>query len=151
MAQKRKAPTTPAKPKPMGRPTKLTADIQEKVVAAINAGNYQETAAAYAGIGTTTFYRWMEQGADPDAPQIYRDFREAVENARAQAEVRHVALITQAAQSGTWQASAWYLERSHPQRWGRFQRTEITGRDGGPIEVDAAALERKIAEVLGEV
>lgn len=143
---------TPAKkpPKPIGRPSKLTPEVQDKVVQAILAGNYQDTAAQYAGIGTTTFYRWMEKGAEDDAPQMYRDFREAVESANATAEVRDVALITQAAQSGTWQAAAWKLERKFPQRWGRFQRTEITGRDGGPIEVDAASIERKIAEALGE-
>lgn len=140
----------PATPKPTGRPSKLTPEIQERIISALRAGNYQDTAAQYAGIGVSTFYRWMEQGSEPDAPALYREFREAVENARAEAEVRHVALITQAAQSGTWQASAWYLERSHPQRWGRFQRTEITGRDGGPVEIDAVVLERKIAEVLGE-
>ena len=33
-----------------GRPTKLTPDVQEKIVQAIRAGNYIETAAAYAGV-----------------------------------------------------------------------------------------------------
>lgn len=92
----------------------------------------------------------MEKGTDPDADPSYRDFRAAVESARSQAEVRAVALINQAAQGGTWQAAAWFLERSHPQRWGRYSRTEVTGRDGGPIEIDAESLERKITEALGE-
>ena len=151
-ASRKPAKKQAARPaKKIGQPSKLTPEVQDKIVQAILAGNYQETAASYAGIGRTTFFRWMEQGADPDAPQMYRDFRDAVESARAQAEVRHVALITQAAQGGTWQASAWYLERSYPQRWGRLQRTEITGRDGGPIEVDATVIERRIAEALGEL
>lgn len=133
-----------------GRPTALNAEVQDRIIQALTAGNYQDTAARYAGVDESTFYRWMQKGADPDAPAIYRDFRQAVETARSQAEVRAVALINQAAQNGTWQAAAWYLERSHPQRWGRFQRTEVTGRDGGPVEVDVAVLERKIADMLGE-
>jgi transposase len=33
-----------------------------------------------------------------------------------------------------WQAAAWILERRHPDRWGRRERVELTGRDGGPVE-----------------
>lgn len=134
----------------MPRPSKLTPAVQERIIQALQAGNYVETAARYAGVAPTTFYRWMEQGEQDGANPLYREFRDAVESARAQAEVRSIALIQQAAQNGTWQAAAWFLERSHPHRWGRFQRTEVSGRDGGPVEVDVASLERKIAQVLGE-
>ena len=45
-----------------GRPSKLTPEVQEKIVTAIRAGNYAQVAAVYAGIGERTFYRWMELG-----------------------------------------------------------------------------------------
>lgn len=32
-----------------------------------------------------------------------------------------------------WQASAWWLERTRPDKFGR-QRLELTGKDGGPME-----------------
>ena len=133
-----------------GRPTKLTPAVQERIVQAISAGNYQDVAARYAGINPATYYRWMADAEADDAPDALREFRDAVESARAGAEVRAIALINRAAQDGTWQAAAWYLERSHPHRWGRFQRTEVSGPQGGPVEIDVAGLERKIAEALGE-
>lgn len=146
----------------MGRPTKLTDEIQQKILQALAAGNYQDTAAAYAGISTSTFYNWLERGkterirvAAGEKPkkteEIFVEFVDAIESARAQAEVRSVALIQKAANDGTWQAAAWYLERSHPQRWGRLNRTEISGPEGGPIEtkIDIEALDAKIEEFLG--
>jgi len=123
----------------MSRQKKLTPEVQDKIVSALRAGNYQETAARYAGIGETTFYRWMEMGEDEEAEEIYREFREAVEKAKADAEVRDVALIDKAAHDGSWQAAAWKLERKFPNKWGRVNRTEISGPDGAPVKVDIDA------------
>jgi len=133
-----------------GRPTDLTPDTQSRIVEALRAGNYIDAACAYAGIGTTTYYRWMQRAQDPTAPDIYRDFRDAVERARAEAEIRNVGLIQRAASDGTWQAAAWFLERSHPRKWGRHDRHEVTGPDGGPVElaVDAQSLEARLAAII---
>jgi transposase len=119
----------------MGRPTKLTPEVQERIITALRAGNYQETAANYAGISAKTFYEWMQRGKD-EPESIYRDFREAVEKAKSDAEVRDLYLIDQAAQSGSWQAAAWKLERKFPQKWGRVNRTEISGPEGKPLKVE---------------
>jgi transposase len=116
----------------MPRPTKLTPETQARIIQALEAGNYFETACGYAGIGKTTAYRWLEQG-EQQSSGIYRDFRDAVEKASSNAEARNVALIQQAAKD-TWQAAAWWLERRAPDRWGR-QRQEITGANGGDIVI----------------
>lgn len=133
-----------------GRPSKLTPDLMAKVLDALRAGNYIETACAYAGIGTTTYYRWMEQAEDDKADDIYREFRDAVAQARAESEVRNVALVQRAANEGTWQASAWFLERSYPRRWGRHDRHEVTGADGGPVAVavNTEELESRIDSLM---
>jgi hypothetical protein len=81
----------------------------------------------------------MEQGADSESEQIYQEFREAVEKAKAEAEVRDVTLIDKAAKDGSWQAAAWKLERKFPNKWGRVNRTEISGPDGAPVKVDIDA------------
>lgn len=124
----------------MARPTKLTPEVQERIITALRAGNYQDTAAAYAGIDESTFYRWMERGlAEPESD--YGEFRKAVIKAKSDAEVRDLYLIDQAAQSGSWQAAAWKLERKFPHKWGRVNRTEISGPEGKPVQVETMRAE----------
>jgi hypothetical protein len=96
-------------------------------------GNYIETAAAYAGIHKTTLYDWLKKGANSKSGK-YREFSNAVDKAMAEAEIRDVALIAQAAKEN-WQAAAWRLERKYPARWGRKTQHEVTGKDGKPVEI----------------
>ncbi len=115
----------------MGRPTKISNEIQHKIITAIRAGNYIETASAYAGISKNTLYDWLRRGerekqrAEKNprykirkSEQPFVDFSDAVEKALAEAEVRDVAIIAKAAEE-QWQAAAWRLERKFPDRWGR--------------------------------
>jgi transposase-like protein len=120
----------------MGRRTKLTPEVHNLIVEAIRVGNYVETSAQAAGISKQTLYRWLDQAEDDNADQIYRDFRDALESARAEAEKMDLEIITRAAHDGSWQAAAWKLERRTPQRWGRVNRTEVTGADGGALKVE---------------
>jgi hypothetical protein len=41
------------------------------------------------------------------------------------------------------------LERSDPQRWGRYGRVEVTGANGGAVAVDVTSLEEKVKKVIG--
>lgn len=124
----------------MARPTGLTAELQVRIVDAIKAGNYTEVAAEAAGVSKRTYYYWMERGrkeaerleqnpsARPrksEAP--FLQFFQAVKQAKAEAELRDLSIISNAARSGNWQAAAWKLERSHPERWGKKETTEHTG------------------------
>ena len=127
--------------------SKLTPELQDKIVQAIRMGNYVETAVAYAGIHKDTFYNWLQRGKD-EPGSIYADFSDAVEKAKADSEVRDVALIEKAATDGSWQAAAWKLERKFPQKWGRVTRTEITGAEGKPISVEVDA-KTELKKLLG--
>ena len=117
-----------------GRPTKLTPQVQARIVQAIVGGNDITVAAAYAGIGKTTFYEWLERGRKAKTGP-FADFADAIQKAQADAETRNVALIAKAAQDGTWTAAAWWLERKYPERWGRKDRHEVTGKDGNDITI----------------
>ena len=89
----------------------------ETFLNAVRSGSYLETAAAHAGVELRRLL------AVPGlAPRL--------ETARANAEVREVALITQAAAS-SWQAAAWLLERRAPERWGRVA---VRSADEKPLE-----------------
>jgi transposase len=122
--------------------TKLTLAISDKLCSALRAGNYVDTAAAYAGVVKDTFYQWLRRGAratqaddHSKAEAPYRAFHDAVHEAIASSEIRDVALIAKAA-TEQWQAAAWRLERRYPDRWGKRERIEHVGKDGGSIAID---------------
>ena len=131
----------------MGRPTKLTEDIQQVVIGAIQLGMYQEQAALMAGISRTSFFRWMDNGTKTGKQYArYRDFRDAVEKARAEAEARKLRSIHIAADSGTWQAAAWWLERSFPNRWGRRDKMEVIHISEDVLDAEIQRLEAELAD-----
>jgi hypothetical protein len=102
---------------PAGNRTKLTPEVVEAVVLSLRTGGYVTVACRAAGISTTTYGDWMQRGkAESSGP--HHDFRERVERAKAEGEVRNVAVISRAA-GESWQAAAWLLERMYPERWGK--------------------------------
>ena len=131
----------------MGRPTKLTDESQQTIVGAIQLGMYQEQAARLAGIDPGTYYRWMENGTKQGKQYAkYREFRETVEKARAEAEARKLRSIHIAADSGTWQAAAWWLERSFPNRWGRRDKMEVIHISEDVLDAEIQRLEAELAD-----
>ncbi|MCH9647761.1 MAG: hypothetical protein K0U98_05950 [Deltaproteobacteria bacterium] len=106
-----------------GRRTKLTPEVQTKIVTAIRAGNYACVAAEYAGITEATFYGWLRRGREA-GKGIYFEFLQSVKGAEREAEVRAVALV-QKHMEGNWTAAMTFLERKFPQRWGRRDRLSI--------------------------
>lgn len=135
----------------MARPTKLNFDTHNKIITAIRAGNYIETAAAYAGVNKSTLYEWLKRGEREKqrvaensrygirkSEEPYVEFSNAVEKALAEAEIRDVAIIAKAAQE-QWQAAAWRLERKFPDRWGRKDKVDLSAdKDGFKIVVEYA-------------
>lgn len=135
-----------------GRRSLLTPEMEERILTAVRAGNYLDDAARYAGITDRTIFNWMKRGrdaldaaggdddlVDPDEQMYVRFFR-SVERARSAAVVRNLSIIQRAAEVN-WQAAAWYLERTNPRKWGRRDTLEVTGEDGGPVQVSVTARE----------
>lgn len=94
-----------------GRPTALTENTEDVLVGLLIEGTSIEAACSLAGIGSTTFYSWMsrgeqaridldEHGRIPEEEERFREFRERVLDARAQAEHRMVSIVNKAAHGG---------------------------------------------------
>lgn len=79
----------------IGRPTKLTAAVQERIVGALRAGNYIEPACQAAGVSASTHFRWMARG-ERERKGIYWEYAQAVRRAQAEAEVEAVGLLREA-------------------------------------------------------
>jgi transposase len=87
----------------MRPPTKLDDDVQARIAAVVRAGGTLALAAQATGVGERTVHRWLargERGGTANAP--YRQFREAVERARAEGEGILVAQLSRAAAKGSW-------------------------------------------------
>ena len=120
----------------MGRTTKLTKPVQDRIVELLELGNYQGTAARAAGISRSTFHRWMQRGADDKATNTasaYRDFQDSVKKAEANAEVAAVKCVLDGAEK-SWQAAMTYLERKFPERWSRGERREHSDAIKSPAQ-----------------
>lgn len=55
-------------------------------------------------------------------------FWQGVKKAEAYAESEAIGMIQTAANQGTWQAAAWWLERKHRARWGRQDKVTLEGQ-----------------------
>ena len=97
-------------------------------------------AAALGGISLTTYHVWMDKGApvadEEEHPDpAFRDFREAIDEAKARLKTELLANIRKAGRDGKWQADAWILERKFPDEFGRIDRTIVAGIEDEPVEI----------------
>ena len=95
---------------------KRSPEREERLCSALSAGNTRRAACSFAGINESTLWRWMKSSAT---------FASRIEKAEGDAEVRNVAIISRAAQEGTWQAAAWWLERRYPRDYGRTIQEQV--------------------------
>lgn len=102
--------------RPAQRPTKYTPERVKSILSDLAAGIPKQHAAIRAGVSDQTLLNWEHK---------YPEFAAGIRKAEADAVARNVALIQRAAQDGTWQAAAWWLERRHPEEFGRRDRLSI--------------------------
>lgn len=104
----------------MGRPPKLTPEVQGEITSAIVAGATYKAAAEYAGVSYDAFNEWMRRTG-----KQYVQFRQSVERANARARVNLLARIQQSAKDGDWRAAAWILERRFSDEYGAAVRVDF--------------------------
>jgi transposase len=120
----------------VGRPSKLTDEVERRLCDALRAGNHLETAAHYAGISRATLHRWLAAGAEDDADPRLKRFAEAVRKAIA---------------DGEWRAAIAYLERRHAQRWRRRDQPASATERSGPSAADIDTTDPETRALLSEL
>ena len=113
--------------KKTGRKTKLTPELIQRICDFIHKGNYVSTACRAVGIHTSTYFNWVKRGeadTEADIDSVYTLFMQALLKAEAEAEVELVKIVNDAAPKN-WIAAMTLLERRHPEKWGRKDRSTI--------------------------
>tara|TARA_Y100000590_G_scaffold460851_2_gene621149 strand:+ start:555 stop:1004 length:450 start_codon:yes stop_codon:yes gene_type:complete len=98
--------------------------IWQRLNQALSVGAYIEDACIFAGISSRQFRRWRElaeQGVEPYASRWVE-----IQRSESQAVVRNLFNIQNAGNSGSWQASAWILERKYPAKYGRREQISLS-------------------------
>ena len=128
----------PPQPNRGGRPSLMTEEVRDRLCSALADGNHFDTACSYAGIGYSTFRSWMVAAQESDAEPKLLEFLEVITRAMHEAEFYAVKSVKDQ-MTKDWRAAIAFLERRFPQKWGRRERVEVTGRGGGPISLVADA------------
>lgn len=113
----------------VGRKTKLTPELAEKIANYISTGNYAVVVCGLVGIGESTYYSWLEKGVKAKSGK-YREFLESIKRAEAAREAKWIKDIDG---DPSWQSKAWLLERRYPERWGKKDIVKHQGDNENPI------------------
>lgn len=183
-----------------GRRSGLTPELATQIVDLVARGNYLETSARACGVPPGTLWEWLKKGEDaakaiaegetlPDRARLFAEFTEAVARARADGEVKAVAVVEKVMEGGflvketplisrdgslvygedgemlyareyaqpDGKLALEYLSRTRPERYARTpaaQRVEVTGIDGGAVQVESnelvASLARRLSTLVAE-
>lgn len=162
-------------PPKTGRPVSLTPELQEKICRFIAEGNYLSVSCAAVGISDQTYNSWLKRGAEEAANGggMFKDFLDATKKAEALQEAKIAERLLAGAMpgerkkvvkvnpdgtistettetGGDWLAAATYLERRHPDRWGRKDRTRIDINETKEITITHVEY-RLPSQVTGQV
>ncbi len=134
-----------------GQPTKLTPAVADKVVEGLKVGLSPELASERAGITRRTYARWKAKGERDDEADVdsdERDFCHRIAGARAEFAYDACDWLKKARDIPSKETNAptvtFMLERRYREDYGRSESVELTGKGGGPVQVqtleDAIAL-----------
>ncbi len=118
----------------MARPSKLTPEVQRKLVALTKAGIFLTASAEYVGVTRPTIYSWLRRGeaeedrrydgAEPNEDkEPFVEFAQAIRQARAHANIVDMNVIRVAAQTDPYWAWRFYKLRN-PERFRTDPRVE---------------------------
>lgn len=108
------------------RPEKINKEIIDAICEDISQGYSFDQAALRNGISASTFFRWLNRGKSIDADSIYKYLVEQVREAANFSEAEALQLVRSSAiVNRNWKASAWFLERRFPEKYGKRKDKSI--------------------------
>lgn len=138
---KRKTPrATTTEPRKAGAKSKLTPELQARMVELLGMGTGRMRASRAAGIHPATFFEWLKEGeAALSGPK--REFSEAVRSAEDDYHeelVRGLKKLALESESESIRLAAInrILERRYPEDWGARQEVRHQGPTGGAVQVE---------------
>lgn len=128
-----------------GSRTAYTKKRHEVIIKAILAGNTRTNAFRLTGLHPDSVFDWLgmarkEIAAGEIKHPEYVKLLEEIEFAEACFENDQVGIVKAAADAGTWQAAAWWLERRKPQDYGK-NREVVPEQQGAIPQVNILILE----------
>ena len=164
----------------LGRRPRLTRSLAKSIAHHVRNGLPNKDAARLAGIGESTFYRWIERGEEGN-DDIYLEFIELLKESLVSFKRANIDLIQRAADTPTttttrhiktvggvkteevkteerpplWTPAAWLLERRFPAEFGRTV-LEHAGRidgapDDGPRVIKVIFVDEKAPGAMAEL
>lgn len=148
-----KKSATPKEPATMGRPMKLTPELQKSLIKVIKSGAPLKTALGYVGVTDETIYTWRnkaEAGKKVKWPSkelkafidFFVELDKAVHEANVKAQDYVTYLFTQPVddlsdeqRSLAFRAATFQLTHRDGKNYSPRVQTEVTGEDGGPVQV----------------
>ncbi len=112
--------------------TKLTPEIQEKIIKNVKKGFYVKESVATVGICKKTYYNWLQRGAKalwPEengekVPKSEKIFLHSVQQANAIGELEIFSEIRSQVKRD-WHAGMEILARKYPKRWGKKDKLTV--------------------------
>lgn len=122
-----------------GRKTKLTPELQNKIIELLRKGNYRNVVCNAVGIHEDTFYEWIKKGEQGIKP--YSEFTELVKKVESEFEIELLNNILEMTKNDPKYALE-ILSRKYPERWGRKEGVNIKG------EIEFIKMDKKEYEKL---
>lgn len=124
----------------MGRQSRLTKDVADKIAEYVRAGNFRTVAANALGIPDATISRWIAEGDRDESngtESLYAYLAHAVREAEAEHEREILAVVvTQAKLDPKFALS--YVGRRYAARWARHDNVTVSTPDLRPGDGESA-------------
>ena len=110
-----------------GRPTDFKPAMGEEILQSMAQGLSLAAAASYLGIHRQRVYEWMEK---------HSEFADTIKLAQAKRQAFLERRLLSAENGPVVTSTIFALKNAAPDDWREKQALEVTGKDGGPMEIN---------------